>query len=127
MTGAFFVECKEKLRLCDNLNAERASALDFHILANAYTLLRSGRGREADQLIDKVNWPDVPHYDWYHFGSLSWAIYWGGGNVEVGASILSIRFFEGCSASGGEGIAPEVKPVCGAHWRCRIGCVNRRC
>ena len=78
MTGAFFVECKEKLRLCDNLNAERASALDFHILANAYTLLRSGRGREADQLIDKVNWPDVPHYDWYHFGSLSWAIYWGG-------------------------------------------------
>ena len=78
MTGAFFVECKEKLRLCDNLNAERASALDFHILANAYALLRSGRGREADRLIDQVNWPDVPHYDWYHFGSLSWATYWGG-------------------------------------------------
>jgi hypothetical protein len=35
--------------------------------------------------------------------------------VEVGASILSIRFSEGCSASGGEGIAPEVKLVCGAH------------
>jgi hypothetical protein len=33
----------------------------------------------------------------------------GGGNAEVGASILSIRFFEGCSAPGGEGIAPEVK------------------
>ena len=78
MTGRFFVECKEKLRICDNLNTERASALDFHILGNAYALLRSGRGREADQLIDKVNWPDVPYYDWYHFGSLSWATYWGG-------------------------------------------------
>jgi glycosyltransferase involved in cell wall biosynthesis len=78
MTGAFFVECKEKLRLCENLSAERASALDFHILANAYALLRSGRGREADRLIDEVNWPDVPRYDWYHFGSLPWATYWGG-------------------------------------------------
>jgi glycosyltransferase involved in cell wall biosynthesis len=77
-TGRFFAEQKEKLINCGCLNFERASALDFHILTNAYQLLRGGRSQEADRLYDTVSWHHLLKYDWCRFGSMAWIAGWGG-------------------------------------------------
>jgi hypothetical protein len=78
MTGHFFAESKANLIREGRLNIERSSALDFHIMANAYALLRVGRHDEAELLFDKISWTDVGGYDWCHVGSVAWAGRWGG-------------------------------------------------
>jgi glycosyltransferase involved in cell wall biosynthesis len=71
-TGRFFVEQKAKLERSSSLNFERASALDLHILGNAYSLLRAGQAEKADSLFDQISWCNVRKYDWCRFGSLAW-------------------------------------------------------
>jgi glycosyltransferase involved in cell wall biosynthesis len=78
ITGTFFSECKTKLEKSGKLNVERASALDFHLLRNAYALLKAGNSTEADMLFDRINWADVCDYDWCKVGSLGWAGHWAG-------------------------------------------------
>jgi glycosyltransferase involved in cell wall biosynthesis len=73
MTGSFFVEQKAKLQKNNILNLERASALDFQILGNAYALLRAGQPEKANLLFRQISWSDVAKYEWYQFGSLVWA------------------------------------------------------
>jgi hypothetical protein len=60
------------------LNFERASALDLHILGNAYSLLRAGQAEKADSLFDQISWCNVRKYDWCRFGSLAWVAGLGG-------------------------------------------------
>jgi glycosyltransferase involved in cell wall biosynthesis len=77
-TGWFFAEQKQKLINCGRLNFERASALDFRILPNAYQLLRVGRTEEADLLFEKVSWHQLLKYDWCRIGSMAWVAGYGG-------------------------------------------------
>jgi lauroyl/myristoyl acyltransferase len=78
VTGCFFAEQKQKLINRKCLNFERAAALDFRILPNAYQLLRSGRSGEADFLFEKVSWHQLLKYDWCRIGSMAWIAGWGG-------------------------------------------------
>ena len=72
LTGRFLTEQKEKLKSNNRLNFERASALDFHILRNAYQLLVHGRSAEADSLFEAVSWQQLLKYDWCRIGSMAW-------------------------------------------------------
>ena len=78
MTGRFFAAQKAKLRNSKRLNFERESALDFHILGNAYALVRADRFSEADELLREISWSNVMKYDWCHVGSLPWVAHWAG-------------------------------------------------
>ncbi|MDE2578303.1 MAG: glycosyltransferase [Hyphomicrobiales bacterium] len=72
MTGAFFVERKN--RLGPDIGFERASALDYRIASNANSLWRAGRASEAAPLLDAISWAQVQRYDWYRAGSFAWAV-----------------------------------------------------
>jgi glycosyltransferase involved in cell wall biosynthesis len=73
LTGRFFAEQKIKLTNCNRLKFERASALDYWILTNAYGLMKEHRWKEADALFAEISWENIAAYDWYHAGSLGWA------------------------------------------------------
>jgi glycosyltransferase involved in cell wall biosynthesis len=94
ITGFFFAEQKDKLVKSGRLSFERASALDYHILGNAYRLLRRERTVEADRLYGKISWDKVRGYDWCRFSSLAWLALYGGQKLGMrGFQNLGMRSF----------------------------------
>ncbi len=78
MGARFWSEMKQKLEDCGQLTLERASALDFKILANVHTLLRARRVTEGRELAESVSWQRIENYPWYRFGSFAWFCKRGG-------------------------------------------------